>query len=110
MKRAYTSILGHNEGAKRLHLHLTEIVPEVTADRSSHYTHSHVAEEAFYVLEGEATFRLVDGKRTVKAGEMIFFPSQTTHGEFDINSDHLRYLVLRTIEEDDPPCCCGGDK
>jgi quercetin dioxygenase-like cupin family protein len=111
MKREYTSILGFKEGASRLHAHVTEIVPETKADRKSHYIHSHAAEEAFFILEGRATFNLVDGtQRTAGPGDLIFYPSGREHGEFEILSDRLRYLVVRAVQDEDPPCCCGGDR
>ena len=111
VKREYTSLLGLKEGARRVHVHLTEIVPETQADRTSHYTHDHAAEEAFYILEGEAVFKLADGsQRSLKPGDLVFYPSQLRHGEFRIISDRLKYLVIRSVEEADKPCCCGGDK
>ena len=44
----YQSILGFRDGAKKLHIHLTEI-----PDTASHppYQHEHMAEEAFYLLD-----------------------------------------------------------
>ena len=103
----YRSLLGHPEGAKKIHVHLTSIEnkgsPRV-------YGHRHVAEEAVYVLEGEVTFA-VDG-RTLKAGpgELLFFPAGTYHESVALGGARVRYLVIRSVEEDAAErCCCGQD-
>ncbi len=103
----YQSLVGHAQGARRLHIHRT-----VIADTSSHppYQHEHQAEEVFYILEGRAEYRF--GGQTVVAGqgEVVFVPSGVRHAEISYLSPSLTYLTIRTVEAGDEPCCCGGDR
>ncbi len=103
----YRSLVGYEEGAEKLHIHLTEI-----PDTASHppYQHEHEAEEVFYILEGEAEYHF--GGKTVKAGpgETVFIPSGLRHAEIDYLTPTMRYLTIRTVEPKDEPCCCGKDR
>jgi uncharacterized RmlC-like cupin family protein len=103
----YQSILGHTDGAKKLHVHLTEI-----PDTASHppYQHRHEAEEAFYILEGRAEYRF--GGKTIVAGpgDLVFVPSGVLHAEITYFTPSMKYLVIRSIEPADEPCCCGADR
>ena len=103
----YQSLVGVREQAKTLHVHLTEI-----PDTASHppYQHEHIAEEAFYLLEGSAEYRF-DGK-LIKAGpgDVVFIPSGVRHAEINYLTPSMRYLTIRTVEPNDEPCCCGQDR
>jgi len=103
----YQSLVGHDDGARRLHIHLTEI-----PDTASHppYQHEHQAEEVFYILEGAAEYRF--GGRTIEAGpgDTVFIPSGVRHAEITYRTPAMRYLTIRTVEEGDEPCCCGKDR
>lgn len=107
MSIEYHSLVGFPEGARKLHLHLTEI-----PDTSTHppYQHEHVAEEAFYLLEGSAEYTF--GGKTVTAGpgETVFIPSGVRHAEIRYLTPSMRYLTIRTVEPGDEPCCCGQDR
>jgi quercetin dioxygenase-like cupin family protein len=107
MSITYQSLLGYRDGAKKLHIHLTEIL-----STASHppYQHRHDAEEAFYVLEGEAEYRF--GGKTIKAGpgDVVFIPSGVLHAEINYLTPSMRYLTVRTVEPADEPCCCGQDR
>jgi quercetin dioxygenase-like cupin family protein len=103
----YQSLIGFREGAKKLHIHRTDI-PD-TADHPP-YQHEHHAEEVFYILEGKAEYRF--GGRTIVAGpgEVVFIPSGVRHAAITYLTPTMTYLTIRTVEEGDEPCCCGGDR
>lgn len=103
----YSSLLGYPQGAKKLHVHLTTLAAK---DAPRVYGHRHAAEEAVYVLEGEVAFA-IDG-RTSKAGpgELLFFPAGTYHESVALAGERVRYLVIRSVEDDSAErCCCGQD-
>ncbi|MCB1121216.1 MAG: cupin domain-containing protein [Verrucomicrobiae bacterium] len=103
----YQSLVGYAEGARKLHIHLTEI-----SDTASHppYQHEHKAEEVFFILEGAAEYTFAG--LTVKAGpgETVFIPSGVRHAEIRYLTPAMRYLTIRTVEDGDEPCCCGADR
>lgn len=103
----YESLVGHRDGARRLHIHRTEI-PDTAAHPP--YQHEHRAEEVFYILEGRARYRF--GGRTISAGpgETVFIPSGVRHAEIEYLTPSMTYLTIRTVEPGDEPCCCGGDR
>ena len=107
MSLDYQSLLGYRDGARKLHIHLTEI-PDTSAHES--YEHEHIAEEAFYLLEGSAEYHF-DGKTTTAApGEVVFIPSGVRHARIKYLTPSMRYLTIRTVEPEDEPCCCGEDR
>ena len=103
----YHSLLGFEDGAKKLHIHLTEI-----PDTASHpaYEHDHKAEEAFYLLEGAAEYTFAGKTGRAGPGEVVFIPSGVWHAEINYLTPSMRYLTIRTVEEHDEPCCCGKDR
>ncbi|MCA9127920.1 MAG: cupin domain-containing protein [Planctomycetales bacterium] len=107
MSIQYQSLLGYRDEARRLHIHLTEI-----ADTANHpaYEHEHVAEEAFYLLEGSAKYHF--GGKIVHAGpgDVVFIPSGVRHAKIEYLSPSMRYLTIRTVEPEDEACCCGEDR
>ena len=103
MKAAYRSLLGDAEGARKIHVHLTELDP---SGAGWAHQHSHAAEEAIYVLEGQAEFTFAGKTHRVGPGELVFFPSGVMHAETKFFTDKMKYLVIRTIEPEDEPCCC----
>jgi len=107
MSLGYQSLLGWGHGARKMHFHLTEI-PDTSVHES--YEHEHVAEEAFYLLEGSAEYRF--GGKIIKAGpgEVVFIPSGVRHAQITYLTPYMKYLIIRTVEEDDEPCCCGEDR
>ncbi|MCA9058402.1 MAG: cupin domain-containing protein [Planctomycetaceae bacterium] len=103
----YRSLVGHQDGARKLHIHRT-----VIADTSNHppYQHQHVAEEAFYILDGRAEYTF-DGRSIVAGpGETVFIPSGVLHAEIRYLTPSMVYLTIRTVEAEDEPCCCGQDR
>jgi len=91
-------------GAKRMHVHLTELH---NARDGWGYQHSHEAEEAVYMLEGEGEFTFDGATHRVGPGQAVFFPSGIVHAETKFFSDTVKYLVIRTVEAGDEPCCCA---
>lgn len=107
MSLHYHSLVGHAEGARRLHVHRTTI-----PDTSAHppYQHEHVSEEVFYILEGRAEYRFADKIIFAGPGETVFIPSGIRHAEITYLTPTMTYLTIRTIEAEDEPCCCGADR
>lgn len=107
MSLQYESLVGHPQGARRLHVHRT-VIP----DTASHppYQHEHLAEEAFYILEGKAEYRFGGTTVTAGPGETVFIPSGVRHADITYLSPSMTYLTIRTVEIGDEPCCCGGDR
>ena len=102
----YQSLVGPSQGAHRLHIHMTELLrPELGWGAQ----HSHRAEEAIYMLEGEGEFTFDGRTHRVGAGEAVFFPSGITHAETRFLTKKVKYLVIRTVEPGDAPCCCVGE-
>jgi mannose-6-phosphate isomerase-like protein (cupin superfamily) len=103
----YQSLVGHAQGARRLHIHRT-VIP----DTASHppYQHEHQAEEVFYILEGRAEYRFSGQTVVAGQGETVFVPSGVRHAEITYLTPSLSYLTIRTVEAGDEPCCCGGDR
>ncbi|MCC7475992.1 MAG: cupin domain-containing protein [Pirellulales bacterium] len=102
----YEPVITPSMGARRMHVHLTEIND---ARKGWGYQHCHEAEEAVYMLEGEGEFTF-DGKTYhVGPGQAVFFPSGIVHAETKFLSDKVKYLVIRTVEPGDEPCCCETD-
>ena len=107
MKASYRSLVGEEQGARKIHVHTTELNP---AGAGWEHQHSHAAEEAIYILEGQAEFTF-DGKtHRVGPGEVVFFPANVMHAETKFFTDKMKYLVIRTIEPGDEPCCCSESK
>jgi quercetin dioxygenase-like cupin family protein len=58
--------------------------------------HHHDFDEAFYVLEGELTFRLRDELFTRKAGELAFAPRGVPHTYANLSGANARALIVCT--------------
>ena len=107
MSIQYKSLLGFQDKAERLHIHLTEI-PDTAAHPP--YEHEHVAEEAFYLLEGSAEYRFGGNTIVAGPGDVVFIPSGVRHAKINYLTPSMRYLTIRTVESGDEPCCCGEDR
>jgi uncharacterized cupin superfamily protein len=59
----------------------------------------HANEELFVILEGEGTLRLPEGRRPVRAGDVIACPPGPAHAHQLINTSEaeLRYLAISTM-------------
>lgn len=107
MSNHYESLVGHKEGARRLHIHRT-VIPDTSAHAP--YQHEHVSEEVFYILEGRAEYRFGGKTITAGPGETVFIPSGVRHAEITYLSPSMTYLTIRTVEPEDEACCCGEDR
>jgi len=68
-----------------------ELMPERTAEEM----HKHeLAQQFFYILEGNATFIIKDKKHEVKAGEGIHIPKNVFHQIKNETRVYLRFLVI----------------
>jgi quercetin dioxygenase-like cupin family protein len=56
--------------------------------------HRHPYEEIFIVQEGEATFRLEDSERVVRAGEIVIVPAGEWHGFVNSGDGPLRQVDI----------------
>ena len=67
------------------------------------YHSHHVAEEFFFVLEGEGTLRHADEEYPVRAGDFIASPADAKQAHQIINTSdkELSYIALSTIEQAD---------
>ena len=109
MKPKYRSLVGHKEGARKIHVHLSTLSAPAEKNQPA-YKHSHRAEEAFYILAGKAIYDRKGRKIRVGPGDLLFFPAGIRHGIEKILCGPLKYLVIRSVEKRDVPCCCGQDK
>ncbi|MDP6381129.1 MAG: cupin domain-containing protein [Phycisphaerae bacterium] len=108
MKIDYTSLLGYEQGARKIHVHLTNLD---TRGPGGNHQHSHKAEEAVYFIEGEAEYTFGGKAHKVGPGDLLFFPSGVEHAEVKYFTDAMKYLVIRSVEGDaDERCCCGKDR
>jgi uncharacterized cupin superfamily protein len=102
----YQSLVGASQGAKKIHMHVTELDP---AGDGWGRQHAHAAEEAMFILEGEAEFTFGGKTYRVGPGDAVFFPSGVMHAESRFFTDRMKYVVVRSVESGDDPCCCEGD-
>ena len=56
--------------------------------------HHHAFDEAFYILAGEATFRLGDELVTRRAGELVFAPRGAHHAFGNQSGADIRWLLI----------------
>jgi uncharacterized cupin superfamily protein len=106
MRANYVSLLDKAQGAKKVHVHLTELDP---AGDGWPHQHLHAAEEAMYILEGEAEIIFAGKSRRVGPGDLVFLPPNVTHAETCFFTPRMKYLFIRTMEPGDALCCCGTD-
>jgi mannose-6-phosphate isomerase-like protein (cupin superfamily) len=58
--------------------------------------HHHDFDEAFYVLEGELTFQVVDELMTAGPGELVFAPRGIAHTFANLSDAPARYMLVCT--------------
>lgn len=61
--------------------------------------HSHVEDDAYYVIEGTAHFMIGDQWREARKGSFILIPGGTTH-DFENRSDHKLGLLNFSLPGD----------
>lgn len=58
--------------------------------------HTHAFDEAFYVLEGELTFKIADTLMTKTSGEISFAPRDVAHTLANLSDTPARYALVCT--------------
>ena len=74
-------------GSTQLSVTLVEMEPG-----GFQHTHSHQAEQTYYVIEGSGVMTVDAEQRQVEAGDCIFFASGSRHGLRNTGDTVLRYL------------------
>jgi len=101
----YRPLVGQSQGARKIHVHFTTLDTQ-DIDATPH--HSHEAEEAMFILEGELEYMVGEQVRRIGPGDWLFFPSGVEHGCVRYLSPRMRYVVMRSVEPGGEPCCCEG--
>jgi len=76
--------------------HVSVIENVLPAGAAGPYLHTHHFDEAFYVLEGELTFRVEDELLTATAGDVAFAPRNVAHTLANRSDAPARYLLVCT--------------
>ncbi len=76
--------------------HVSVIESAMPAGAAGPYLHTHDFDEAFYVLEGELTFRVEDELLTATAGDVAFAPRNVPHTFTNSGDGPARYLIVCT--------------
>jgi quercetin dioxygenase-like cupin family protein len=76
--------------------HVSVIEGVMPAGAAGPYLHTHDFDEAFYVLEGELTFRVEDELVTAGAGQVAFAPRNVPHTLTNRGDVAARYLIVCT--------------
>lgn len=77
-------------------------VYEIEPGKSNYPYHWHTEnEEVFYIISGEGTLRTPQGERTVKAGDILYFPPNPNgaHKLTNTGNETLRYIDFDTENE-----------
>lgn len=96
--------------AKNTLVSIYEIPPNKAA-YPYHYHHKN--EETFYIISGEGILRTPDGERTVKAGDLLFFPRGPEGAHKLTNrsdSEMLVYIDFDVVHEIDVAVYPDSDK
>ncbi|MBT3367716.1 MAG: cupin domain-containing protein [Nitrospina sp.] len=89
-------------GARNLAIWHGEIEQDGVAE-----LHVHEAmEQAFYVLDGEAKFRIGGEEQKVGEGNLVFIPRNTSHEITSVGDTELKILIVMTP----PPSSAGAWK
>lgn len=100
----------HRSEAKQCVVNIFEIPPHKSAFP---YHYHHKNEETFYIISGEGILRTPQGERTVKAGDLLFFPANANGAHKLTNSsdtEPLVYLDFDTMNEIDVTTYPDSDK
>jgi quercetin dioxygenase-like cupin family protein len=76
--------------------HVSVVENEVPARWDGPPLHHHDFDEAFYLLEGELTFRLGEDELTAGPGELVFAPRNAVHTLANRTDAPARYLLVIT--------------
>jgi len=65
---------------------------------ATHAPHSHIEDEFFFVLEGQAEFSLDGRTKTVGEYTSLYCPPNVEHGIRNVGNKELKYLVIKKYE------------
>lgn len=77
-------------------------VYDIPPGKSAYPYHYHLKdEEVFYIISGEGTLRTPQGERTVRAGELIFFPAGEggAHKLTNTGTELLTYIDFDAVND-----------
>ena len=75
---------------------------EIPPGKAAYPYHYHLKdEETFFILRGEGTLRTPEGERSVRAGDLLFFPagSEGAHQLLNTGSGDLVYIDFDVIHD-----------
>jgi len=84
---SYLLVSERTTGSQKLTVTLVEMAPG-----GIQHLHAHEPEQAYYILEGRGTMTVDGERKTVQAGDSIFFDSFAEHGLENTGDGTLRYL------------------
>jgi len=73
---------------------LSTHISTVDAGQRAHPPHSHGGVEAFYMLEGEATFEIGGERQRLGPNDIVVFDPTTEHGLVNAGQTPMRYMVI----------------
>ncbi len=73
----------------------------VEPGKATHAPHTHVDDEFWYILEGNATFYLGNDSITVSTNTTLYAPSNVRHGIKNTGKTVLKYLVIREYKSEE---------
>ena len=82
--------------------HTLVSIYEIPPGKSAYpYHYHHKAEETFYILRGEGTLKTPDGEKSVRAGDLLFFPANEggAHKLTNTGTDILAYIDFDVIHD-----------
>ncbi|MEO6732985.1 MAG: cupin domain-containing protein [Ferruginibacter sp.] len=77
---------------------LSVIEERMNPDSSEHLHYHEQAQQLFYILSGEATFKLEEKEIHLAAGETMHVPPGLPHKISNNGAAYLRFLVISTPE------------
>ena len=58
--------------------------------------HEHVPEQVYVIIQGQGRMRVGDDEREVAPGDLVYIPSQVSHGIVNTSSQPLVYISAAT--------------
>ena len=84
-----------NDGWHLLNVPDLSVIEERVAAGEAEAYHKHgKSRQLFYILQGEATFRLEDQEIILTAGQSLHIPPDTAHQLCNRSTEDLRFLVI----------------
>ena len=82
--------------------HTVASVYEIPPGKAAYPYHYHLKdEETFFILRGEGMLRTPEGERSIRAGDLLFFPagSEGAHQLLNTGSEDLVYIDFDVIHD-----------